>query len=386
MLRWILFMWCLVNCQMVETYAFYRPELDSTMHINQWLRETEQLIQKRQSAFIREIQLLEEALNKVNSSLKEISPEEEKKCYQLWIQKLELIEKIQIQQEAYNLDIAKLRYKKGIELIRLLYEKVLGLDHHFTSLQTFQHVAMLSNPNQNPDFQMAKDWIEGHNKRKPLLKMPEILETNPYLSSSVYLVKLLMGTPEADENKPDINEIACIMDFTVRMNSELNTIYYETEYLQENNQSLIEACALLFEEYTKVVGYKVPLPKCRDEDDWRSLSEYLDAFMEEIAKALESGSQITANKKQIDLEFAVDRLLEFINTYNGFINQGEKYYQKFFIILNNYTNEATCLETLPEAYLDMKAKVEDSITKFREAYDIAEIRGSKLKDLLYGFQ
>ena len=340
----------------------------------------------RKAAFVSATQSVEQELYLVNQRLKEISKEDEESRLSLWIRKMELAEELQIQQELYNLDIAKLRYKKGIELIRLLYEKILGLDHHFASLQTFQDVAMLSNPNRNPDFQMAKNWIEEQNRKKPLIKMPELLETNPYLSSSVYLVKLLMAPSEAEKKEADLNEIACIMDFTVRMNSELNTIYYETEYLQNNNQSLIEECELLFEEYTKVIDYKVPLQRCREEDDWWTLSKNLDAFIGAIGDDLQNGAKVSADKKQINLEFAVDRLLEFINTYNGFIKQGEKYYQKFFIILNNYSNEAACLDTLPDAYLDMKEKVEDSITKFKEAYDIAEIKGSKLKDLLYGFQ
>ncbi|MCB0644516.1 MAG: hypothetical protein KDC44_22885, partial [Phaeodactylibacter sp.] len=85
------------------------------------------------------------------------------------------------------------------------------------------------------------------------------------------------------------------------------------------------------------------------------------------------------------LEFAVDRLLSFINQYNAFISNGEKYYQKFLIIVSNYPNEEVCNGKLPENFKDLKTDIEYSINKFNEAYDIAALKGSKLKDLLYGY-
>ena len=77
-------------------------------------------------------------------------------------------------------------------------------------------------------------------------------------------------------------------------------------------------------------------------------------------------------------------LLDFLEKYNNFIGQGEKYYQKFEVIVSNYQNETACAGQLPQQYATLKQDIKFSIEKFREAYNIAELTGSKLKDLLYG--
>ena len=59
-----------------------------------------------------------------------------------------------------ELDILAIRYKKGIELIKLLYEKILGLDHHFSGMQTYQNILLLSNPHTYPEFQKKQQDME----------------------------------------------------------------------------------------------------------------------------------------------------------------------------------------------------------------------------------
>jgi hypothetical protein len=148
---------------------------------------------------------------------------------------------------------------------------------------------------------------------------------------------------------------------------------------------LKEECVLLFKEYTDVIGYKTSLSRCRNEDDWERLYELLNTYIENMEEDLGDPSlNYKAYKKQVDLEFSIDRLLQFMNKYNVFISQGEKYYQKFKTILNNYTNDAVCESQLPHQFSDLKEDIDDSIAKFDEAYNISELRGSKLKDLMYG--
>ena len=40
---------------------------------------------------------------------------------------------LKVAEEDYQLELSKIRYRKGVELIEMIYEKILGLDHHFTS-------------------------------------------------------------------------------------------------------------------------------------------------------------------------------------------------------------------------------------------------------------
>ena len=87
---------------------------------------------------------------------------------------------------------------------------------------------------------------------------------------------------------------------------------------------------------------------------------------------------------QIEVEFPIDRLIQFIGTYNNFINSGEQFYQKFNIILNSYENEKQCESKLPIEYSKLKSDITVAIEKFNIAYKPVEINGSKMKEILYG--
>ena len=62
--------------------------------------------------------------------------------------------------EKHELDLLHLRYKRGLGLIKLLYEKVLSLEHHFTGMRTYQNIFRLSNPNAYPEFRESKKLLE----------------------------------------------------------------------------------------------------------------------------------------------------------------------------------------------------------------------------------
>jgi len=201
------------------------------------------------------------------------------------------------------------------------------------------------------------------------------------------LVASVLGGGDKKNREKDLNQVACILDFTVRMNADLHLIYYETEFLKESNRALKAECIELFKDYAKVVGYHTSLLECRKEDDWETMYEKLNQYLDTMK---ETSQQPDGSKKvyqqQVNLEFSIDRLLQFMDSYSAFISQGEKYYQKFETILNNYANEDICQSQLPHQFRDLKKDIEISILKFNEAYNISELQGSKLKDLMYGIQ
>lgn len=309
------------------------------------------------------------------------------KRLQLLIERLGKKEALEKLEKSYQLSLTERRYKKGLELIRLLYEKILGLDHHFSSLRAHQSIASLSNPNMYPEFQQANELISRRLKKDYALSLPPIVQTNPYLSGAFTLVSSILGNGNADDRQAELEQVSCILDFTARMHAELSTIYYETEYLRESNLSLKEECIQLFKDYVDPIDYHTPLDVCRAEDDWETVNEQLTALMQLVEERLKSEDEHLEQwvyKQQINLEFAVDRLLTFIDHYNSFISQGERYYQKFQVIVENYPNEKRCLSQLPPEFQTLKADIDFSIQKFNEAYNLSSLQGSKMKDLLYG--
>ncbi|MCC6724248.1 MAG: hypothetical protein IT258_07020 [Saprospiraceae bacterium] len=329
------------------------------------------------------------ALGKVEHDLENILlPQDIEFAVELLLEKNKLQKELEFVANDAQIKLAKLRFRKGVELTRLLYEKILGLDHHFSTMQTVNDIVKMSNPNNYAEFSKIRDVIISKIEKQSNVNIPGLLEDNLQTSSSFILMSSIYLDDSNERKEERLASIACILDFTLRMNSDLNLIFYESDYLKQSNIALKKECIDLFYEYSKVVGYNVPLDKCREQDDWETLYSKLDDYIAEV-KTLYAGSEAEkdkAYKKHASLEFPVNLLTEFIHKYNNFIGQGERYYQKFELILSNYGNEAVCAKELPEKFQTLKTDIKTSIAKFNEAYNIAELRGSKLKDLLYGWE
>ncbi len=352
------------------------------------LLELKTEMEQRQSHFTKQMEVLEIRLFELNQILKNEKATDRQLIAAL-LEKNAISEQITMTERAFQIGLDKTRYRKGLDLLKLMYEKILGLDHHFHSLQTWNSISQLSNPNAYSEFQKTSEVLSSRLSKKNAMQMPPIMQTNPFLSASFTLIASILGVEEQKQKEEDLEKIACILDFTVRMNADLNTIYYETEFLKEGNESLKEACDRLFKDYSKIIGYTTPLEECRKEDDWETVYVMLDDYILELETLNTQGqSDLLASRKfargVANLEFSVDRLLQFLNEYSNFVSQGEKYYLKFEVIASNYQNEENCLEQLPHQFATLKQEIKFSIEKFRDAYFVAELKGSKLKDLLYG--
>ncbi|MBL7776168.1 MAG: hypothetical protein JNK89_09210, partial [Saprospiraceae bacterium] len=136
-------------------------------------------------------------------------------------------------------------------------------------------------------------------------------------------------------------------------------------------------------ECTRQVGYTVSLTVCRENDDWEQLFSRLDQY---IAQALQSTdpNAIAQKKARTNLQFATDRIVHFLDKYCAFVAQGNDYYKKFEKIASSYAHEKACTDVLPESFNRLKLDIEITLDKFNNAYNLPEIQGSRLKDLLYG--
>jgi hypothetical protein len=188
------------------------------------------------------------------------------------------------------------------------------------------------------------------------------------------------------EKELELEKIECILDFTLRMNNDLNTIYFESVFLQKNNEEIVASLEQLFKSYTKPIAYSSSLSICREKDDWESVIKHLTMYFDKIKELLpkQQTNELKIEAMQIDIMFPVDQLIQFINEYNAFINQSSKFYEKFGAMLASYENESVCAGKLPTEYHSLKQNINTTGEKFISAYKPIEINGSKLKQLLYG--
>ena len=334
---------------------------------------------------------LQERLQEVNFALRDPCNIDADSGFKLLWERIQLEDALRTLEAEHELKFTKLRYRKGIEIVKMLYEKILSMDHHFSSLKAQQELLKISNPHNYPEFKESLGATEEKIKRKFNFTLPELLQGNPFLSATFSIVGLMMGGAEVKEKKETQEKVACILDFTVRMYNDLNVIYYETGYLRDANLTLKKDCEALFSDCSRQVGYTITLEGCRQSDDWERLYALLDNL---VAKALGENNTSTSmppqpdqkllSKAEINLQFAIDRVVQFINRYSDFVNQGNEYYKKFAKIADSYENEKACTAVLPDQFRQLKSDIDQTLEKFNSAYRMPEVQGSKLKDMLYG--
>lgn len=298
----------------------------------------------------------------------------------LLVQKDLINREISILKTDVTSEISKIRYLKGLQIIKILYEKVLSLDHHFASVRTLNEINKMSNPNQYPEYEKLKELVSAKKDKKTAFDLTSVLGSNTIVSLVQTFTSMTTSSMSKDEKEKELGNVACILDFTLRMQNDLNTIYFETAFLQKSNAKMKEDIETLFKDYTKPIGYTSTLENCRSNDDWENVT----LKMEEYLTKLKTTTGTTQYKMQVNLEFPIDRLLQFIIQYNNFIDQGGKFYEKFKIILNSYENEKQCESKLPLEYKKLKSDIDIAIDKFNIAYKPVEVNGTKMKEILYG--
>ncbi|WP_457565061.1 hypothetical protein [Caminibacter sp.] len=278
----------------------------------------------------------------------------------------------------------KIRYIKGLSIIKILYEKVLSLDHHFSSITTLNEINKISNPNYYPDFSQINELIKSKVDKKHFFSLPSILKNNIYISTIDFFIKVANSSFSTKQKTKDLEKIKCILDFTLSMHKDLNTIYFETKFLQENNNKLKVGIERLFKNYTKPIKYYTPLEECRANDDWDTVKEKINTYFKTLEEAIQSNNEQKIFHMQVDISFPIKRLIQFILQYNDFIDQGDNFYKKFKIILNSYENKRQCNSKLPPEYEKLKQDIDITIMKFNTAYKTIEINGTQMKEILYG--
>ncbi|AUC78739.1 hypothetical protein CW736_04720 [Nonlabens sp. MB-3u-79] len=149
----------------------------------------------------------------------------------LLIHKGQLQELLRFNKYSETTDISKIGCSKGFQTIKILYEKTLTLNHHYAQVITFNEV----------------------------------------------------NNSSAD--KKSLKEVECILDFTLGMHNDLNTMYFETAFLQKRNTDVMLELQQLFVDHTKPIKYHTALEQLRNTDDWESVRDNLCEYLKELDNA-----------------------------------------------------------------------------------------------------
>jgi len=294
---------------------------------------------------------------------------------------------IKKQEEISLIEIRKGRFTDGIEIVKTLYEKLLDLDHHYASQSISQDIETISNPLSYAEFNNSMDKIKNSVKSKKSIELPQSLDNNPFVSLGFTLVSSLFGNDNKKERETNLNKVSCILDMTIQLHSDLKLIYHETEIMKNSSESILKECEKLFSNVVNTVDFRREIKECRQNDGWEDLQNKVDAYFElrldEIQKTQFSRSAESLSD-DIDIDFSINRITYFLERYEEFISQSEQQYEKFANIINRYEAHSNCTESLPKEYTQLKIDINAVTAKFKNAYKLSELNGSKLKNMLYG--
>jgi hypothetical protein len=290
------------------------------------------------------------------------------------------------QRKLEELQCIRERYTTGIELIKILYEKILDLEHHFATLNLQKDLSRLTNPNDYPQFKEAQMVIRKKQRRNVGVELPMMLESNPYIAVTYALTGILVANMGNNEKKEKLDKLACIMDYTIRMRTDLNGIGYENDALRDANLMLKNDCERLFEDYLRAIEYSYSLSDTRQQDKWEVIEERMDDYSKKNKQSILSDStfieQKIIQKGIVNFQFSIDRLLEFIGKYNQFTSSGTQNYKKCAKMLDNFA-QPPCAVELPIQFGELKSEIEQSVLLFENAYRMPELKGFKRKMLMY---
>ena len=161
------------------------------------------------------------------------------------------------------------------------------------------------------------------------------------------------------DDKDKKSQEKCLLSSTLRCvcTNDLNVILLRNRAGRDNPlKKDCRSMAGLF-DYAHQVGYTITLEGCRQSDDWERLYSLLDNLFCKIAgenntiqECLDNQIPSYCLKQKTNLQFAIDQVVQFINRYSDFVNQGAEIYKKFAKIADSYENEKSLLEVLPDQF------------------------------------
>jgi len=279
------------------------------------------------------------------------------------------------------------RYRKGIELIRLLYEKSLALEYHFSALRLNERVEELSNPMNFPAFRESLAVLTS-GKGRHVPDLPGVLMESPEGASLYFMLAAMSGKSDPELRQKELDRMGCLLRLLIEMQMDLKSIYYENHLLYLRTTELRQRCERLFSDYTRVVGYHKSLQDCRTEDDWDALDDLIKSLSRQIKEGENTSDPALKERVYTDLinmEFSVDRLLDYLDFYDEVLTSGRHMYRESQLILRHLTEVESCSSQIPGQLLRLQKDIDEAVERFDKAYEMVEVKGSRLKDLLYGF-
>jgi len=124
--------------------------------------------------------------------------------------------------------------------------------------------------------------IKTKKDKKAGIDLTSVFGSNTIVSVVQTFSNMMVSSLSKEEKEKEMANIECVLDFTLRMQNDLNTIYFETAYLQKSNEKIKGDIEVLFRDYTKPIEYNTALEQCRSSDDWETVRKKMSDYLAKL--------------------------------------------------------------------------------------------------------
>ena len=305
-----------------------------------------------------------------------------------------------------NVNKLQTRYETGFSILKAMLLQLENLDSKYKDLKLYKTYSNIANPLQYREFNNNLSEIENTLKRKKgfdiTLPSPlsEIVNKNPTIASGYSIVTAVLSTLSAPVKSEKFKTIRDVLILTGSMQTDLNLINNEIDYLEHRVSLYLRKTETFFSEYLKSIEYTKSYAQFITDNDNQTIENMKGSVFTGITNDINNNINnytysINQTEKEIEITFNLIRLVDLINEYKIVLSETENYYMKFETMIKKYDNQLDFPELNVNATLQSGNTFKDEVTKLKiqlvnakdsaqrvlKASDVSEY---EIRKILYG--
>lgn len=282
-----------------------------------------------------------QTLNKLNESIRMKHAGTEDRLNAL-TKRIETMEEINANRTSFEINLLRVRYEAGVDIIKGLYSKTIDLKAYYSGIALHNDFTDIANPLAYDDFRNNIELIRKSVNKIYKIELPEsLLKANPTISMPYAVVYGILS--KLKKKNEIFMKMIKILDVTGNIRNDFQITNNERIYLTEKVGQLEEECRELFKDYTSVVGYSISLDESRKDKLGDPLSDNIKETFDKIK--MESTMRIKTDplfesSQEVDAKFMMGKLVLLMGKYNSLMDQCDDYFRKMRKIVSNYDSES----------------------------------------------
>lgn len=323
-----------------------------------------------------EIKQLTDRVNTLNAAVPQAATSiaQLKDALKTTTDRLNALEALNRAEYGHSFDAAALRYDTGKEVLYVLLKNTAKLDFTISLSRNLASFEALGNPMQSPAFQSVMNDLEqpNHTVDKANLSLSQSFLANPFLGAAYAMSSLFTSRFNRQEKEQRFGEIACVLDFTSRVNGDSKVVRASLDQLDTRLARFDTATTQVFEDYVGAVGYHQTWPQYRAarassavDPASAAITTYFDRLRRDSTKAVQSARAPNLAPTTYQLQ----RVRQQLADYDLLLNQMASFLASYEQILSTHRNESCA--AIPNLSATMATLIQgaaENRQKFSAAY------------------